>query len=210
MVYIFIDESGDLGFKARSSRWFVLAAVIVPDRRALELTVRKMLSHINKNRRRKLNEFHASSEKANTRTRVLKKLEAITEIKIACILINKQSLRPSLKKDAKYLYNFAVYTLVERILVSDVVNIGRAVSISIDRRDTGRHEKERLVNDILVLLSRYCEGAFSVDLNTSHEDKPLQSADFISWAIFRKYEYDDLVYYSIIKSKIIDESPLYP
>ena len=36
-----------------------------------------------------------------------------------------------------------------------------------------------------------------------------KAVDFISWAIFRKYEKDDLTFYNIIKSKIIDERSLF-
>jgi len=34
--------------------------------------------------------------------------------------------------------------------------------------------------------------------------------DFVSWAIFRKYEKGDFKFYEIIKNKIIDEKLLFP
>ncbi len=51
---------------------------------------------------------------------------------------------------------------------------------------------------------------FSIALHKSHENKSLQAVDFISWAIFRKYEKGDYEYYEMIKSKIIDERLLFP
>jgi hypothetical protein len=40
--------------------------------------------------------------------------------------------------------------------------------------------------------------------------EPLQAVDFISWAVFRKYEYKDESYYEIIRKKIVEENPLFP
>jgi len=42
------------------------------------------------------------------------------------------------------------------------------------------------------------------------EQKALQAADFVSWAIFRKYEYNDDNYYNLIRGKIVEENPLFP
>lgn len=51
---------------------------------------------------------------------------------------------------------------------------------------------------------------FAVELHSSHENKSLQAIDFISWAIFRKYEHGDYEFYEIIKNKITDERLLFP
>ncbi len=56
------------------------------------------------------------------------------------------------------------------------------------------------------MLQNYCSFA----INTPAEQKALQAADFVSWAIFRKYEYDDTAYYDIIEKKIVEERPLFP
>ncbi len=36
MTYIFLDESGDLGFSKKSSKWFLFTLVVVDDPRKLE------------------------------------------------------------------------------------------------------------------------------------------------------------------------------
>ena len=51
---------------------------------------------------------------------------------------------------------------------------------------------------------------FKMSLIASQEGKELQAVDFISWAIFRKYEKGDYEFYEIIKDKIIDEKLLFP
>jgi len=37
-----------------------------------------------------------------------------------------------------------------------------------------------------------------------------QAVDFVSWSIFRKYQYGNESYYNFIKQKIAEESPLFP
>jgi len=49
-----------------------------------------------------------------------------------------------------------------------------------------------------------------VVIKTPYEEKSLQAVDFVSWAIFRKYEYGDDSYYDLIKDKIMEENPLFP
>jgi len=51
---------------------------------------------------------------------------------------------------------------------------------------------------------------FTVELHSSHDNKSLQAVDFISWAIFRKYEKNDYEYYEKIKNKVVQESLLFP
>jgi len=50
-------------------------------------------------------------------------------------------------------------------------------------------------------------------LQIKHEDSKkdgcLQAVDFISWAIFRKYEHNDPKYYELIKNKITIEKVMF-
>lgn len=41
MIYLFLDESGDLGFSERSSRWFILTIVLTTNHRKIEKCVKK-------------------------------------------------------------------------------------------------------------------------------------------------------------------------
>ncbi len=50
---------------------------------------------------------------------------------------------------------------------------------------------------------------FNIKIKTPAEEKSLQAIDFVSWAIFRKYEYGDDFYYNLIKIRVIEENPLF-
>lgn len=49
-----------------------------------------------------------------------------------------------------------------------------------------------------------------INIKTPSEEKILQVVDFISWSIYRKYEFNDASYYELIKNKIFEENPLFP
>jgi hypothetical protein len=49
-----------------------------------------------------------------------------------------------------------------------------------------------------------------IQIKTPAEEKALQATDFVSWAIFRKYEYEDDTYYNIIKRLVVEENALFP
>jgi hypothetical protein len=54
-------------------------------------------------------------------------------------------------------------------------------------------------------LKRQVKNNYKVELGvlikTPTQEKALQAVDFISWAIFRKYEYGDDSYYNLFKNK---------
>ena len=66
MAYIFLDESGDLGFGKRSSKWFLFTIAIINEQRSLERIIKKVWRHLKKKHKR-LGELHASQEKDATR-----------------------------------------------------------------------------------------------------------------------------------------------
>lgn len=119
-----IDESGDEGFRigGGSSRWFVLAAVVL--RRSEELAQVKLIDEVRErlNRDRKPG-YHIPAKKP-LHFRDLKHEQrkftahriAQAEIRTVCVLIHKPDLTsPENFQGESRLYNYAVRLLVERI-----------------------------------------------------------------------------------------------
>ena len=74
MSYIFIDESGDLGTKKSSSKYFVMAGVKVYDDKKLErIIVKKRRS--SKKDIGYINEFKATNTPSDIKKDMLKKLK---------------------------------------------------------------------------------------------------------------------------------------
>ncbi len=208
MAYVFLDESGDLGFKKGSSKWFLFTIAIVADERALERAVKKVWRTLKKKHKR-LGELHAYGADEITRKRLLQKLSEIPDLKVQTIVLNKEKVYTNLQSQKNVLYNYTANILLDRLHKSDALSVQESIELYIDRKDTKKRLKENFVTYLCTEMSNRRDGVFKVELHASHENKSLQAVDFISWAIFRKYEHNDYQYYELIKDKIVDEKPLF-
>jgi hypothetical protein len=209
MVYIFLDESGDLGFKKSSSKWFIFTIAMVDDPRSLERVVKKIWSPLKK-KHKKLGELHAYRADDITRTRMLQKLNSVDDLKVLCVILNKKKVHIDLQNQKNYLYNYTANILLDRLHSSKAVKDEEQIQLFIDRKDTKKRLRENFVRYLTSQMSNRGRKHFTVNLHTSQENKSLQAVDFISWAIFRKYEKGDYEFYELIKSKITDERLLFP
>ena len=95
MTYIYFDESGDMGFKfekAGTSKQFLVAFLIVNEKRPISSLVRKVFSLLSPAiKRRNSGVLHAYYEKATTITKLLRGL-AQRDVKIASMRLYKRKV----------------------------------------------------------------------------------------------------------------------
>jgi len=209
MAYIFLDESGDLGFKPRSSKWFIFTIVLTNDHKKIEKVIKNIRKGLKK--KYKLKELHAYHADNTTKHRMLKKLSELDDLKVLCIILNKKKVYVDLQNQKNHLYNFTANILLDRLHNKNIIKIDEPVSLYIDKKDTNkfiRENFEKYLKDNLI--KRGNNGKIEIKIKASHTEKCLQAVDFVSWAIFRKYEKGDYEYYEDIKGKIIEESLLFP
>ena len=209
MAYIFLDESGDLGFKKSSSKWFIFTIAIISEPRSLERVVKKIWRPLKK-KHKKLGELHAYHADNITRIRMLQKLNELDDLKVLCVILNKKKVHVDLQNQKNYLYNYTANILLDRLHSSNAVKDNEQIHLFIDRKDTKKKLRDNFIRYLNSQMSNRGRKHFTVDLHTSHENKSLQAVDFMSWAIFRKYERGDYEFYEFIKSKITDERLLFP
>jgi len=209
MAHIFLDESGDLGFKKDSSRWFLFTVAIVQNPRALEKAVKKIWRPLKK-KYKKLGELHAYHADKTTRLRLLRKISELSDLKILSVVLNKQKVYVDLQNQKNYLYNYTANILLDRLSKHEHFLPNEPFYLVIDKKDNKKIIKENFLRYLSNSMVEKREGKFDIQLCSSHDHKSLQAVDFISWAIFRKYEKGDFEYYEIIKDKIIDERLLFP
>lgn len=209
MAHIFLDESGDLGFKPQSSKWFIFTIVLTNDHKKIEKTIKNIRKGLRK--KYKLKELHAYHADSTTKHRMLKKLSELDDLKVLCIILNKKKVYIDLQNQKNHLYNFTANILLDRLHNKNIIKIDEPISLYIDKKDTNkfiRENFEKYLKDNLV--KRRNNGKVEIRIKASHTEKCLQAVDFVSWAIFRKYESGDYEYYEDIKGKIIEESLLFP
>lgn len=209
MLYIFLDESGDLGFSEQSSHWFVLTVVLTNNHRRIEKCVKKIHRGLNK-KYKKIKELHAYHSDAITKKRALRLLLEVDDLQIYCIILNKKKVYIDLRNQKNYLYNYTANILLDRIHSKGIIKNNNKALIYIDQRETNKFLKKNFENYLSNNLAKRGNSNFEIKIKASHTEKCLQAVDFISWAIFRKYERGDYEYYEIIKNKIIGENLLFP
>ena len=123
MAYIYLDESGDLGFdfsKSGTSRHFLIALLLVINRRPVTSLVKKtFLSLPHAAKRNNSGILHAHHEKDITATRLLRAL-AQKSIRIAVIRLDKSKIL--IADNPNELYANMVTTLINRLYSDGVVD----------------------------------------------------------------------------------------
>lgn len=213
MAYIFLDESGDLGFnfkKKGTSKFFIVTFLFIAGpKKPIEKIVKKTHSELKKKIKRRVGILHAVSEKPITRRRLLKRL-AEKDCTMMAVYLNKQKVFTKLQDEKQVLYNYVTNILLDRIYTKKVVPIDKEVELIASRRETNKFLNENFKDYLNRQIKNSYKGTIKISIKTPAEEKSLQAVDFISWAIFRKHEKSDDSYYNIIKNKVIEESPLFP
>ena len=212
MSYIFLDESGDLGFdfsKHKTSKVFVVTCLLTVDKRPIEKIVKKIHSELQKKYKKRFGLLHAVKEKAITRQRLLRRLKE-EEISIMTIYLNKKKVYTKLRDEKQVLYNYVTNILLDRIYTRKLIPLAGTIELVASKRETNKFLNENFKNYLNTQIKNRHKVDIKITIKTPFEEKTLQAVDFVSWAIFRKYEYEDESYYNLIRSKVIEENPLFP
>ncbi|MBU1164697.1 DUF3800 domain-containing protein [Patescibacteria group bacterium] len=212
MAYIFLDESGDLGFnftKRKTSKFFIITCVFTNNKRAYEKTVKKTHAELKKKYKRKFGVLHCVKEKPITRQRLLRRLSE-KQCVIMTIYLNKRKVYTMLQDEKQVLYNYVTNILLDRIYSKKIIPLKGKTTLVASKRETNKFLNDNFKNYLNNQIKNKHQIELEVLIKSPSEEKTLQAVDFICWSIFRKYEYNDDSYYNIIKNKITEENPLFP
>mgnify|MGYP001615995040 FL=1 len=126
------------------------------------------------------------------------------------IYLNKLKVYTRLQDEKQILYNYVTNILLDRIITKKLVDKTKRIHLIASRRETNKFLNENFKNYLTNQARNNYRVDIKIEIKTPYEEKGLQAVDFISWAIFRKYEYGDDSYYNIIKEKIMEENSLFP
>jgi len=210
MAYIFLDESGDLGFKPTSSKWFIFTIVLTNNHRRIEKVVRKVKESIEKKRRRGVYELHAYNSPIRVKQKMFQLLSQEKDLKILCIILNKKKVHIDFKNQKNYLYNYTANVLLEELHSKKIIDTDEPINLYIDQKDTNKVIRNNFEKYLQDNFAKRGKNSVVIKIKPSHSERCLQAVDFVSWAIFRKYELGDYEHYEKIKDKIIEENILFP
>jgi len=214
MAYIFLDESGDLGFdfsKKKTSQYFVVTFLFAKDKRTLEKIVKKIFQGFDKLQfKHHSGVLHAFRETPKTRQKFLGMFHERKAADIITIYLNKKKVYTRLKDEKQVLYNYVTNILLDRVCEKKLIPIAEKITLIASRRETNKFLNENFCQYLKGQVKGNHELDIEIEIKSPAAEKCLQAADMISWSIFRKYEHDDEGYYQIIKENIVEENPLFP
>lgn len=214
-MYIFLDESGDLGFdfsREGTSHYFVVTLLTTNDflnKNLVEKSVEKTIKNKILVSRARSEKWRLELKGANTDIQV--KAYFITQLAKAkvefCIyttVLNKKKVSGELQMDKDSLYDYVASKLIERIPFKDAAETLR---LTVDRRK--KSGAIGAFNEYVASQIRFIKPShlpLEVFHVLSHQSKGIQAVDLFSWGIFRKYERGDCGWYDMFKHKIAFET----
>lgn len=212
MAYIFMDESGCLGFdftKPKTSDYFVITFLFSENKRALEKVVKKTFNAMpSKHRCGHPGVLHANKEQSRTRMYLFNILRERDDISVMVIRLNKRKVYTRLQDEKAVLYNYITNILLDRIITKNLVSKDDPIHLIASRRETNRFLNENFKG--YLLQQNHGKINLVIEVKSPAEEKGLQVVDFISWALFRRYEHGDESYFNLIRGLIVEDSPLFP
>lgn len=179
-LQICIDESGDTGFSNKSSKYFVLCALVINELDILRRLARDI--HRAKYKKKKGNILHAYAETDELKNKLIKKLEKLSVSCVSCVIEKNVS-------NQKDLYVYATEKIAKYFKGQDVE------IIIVAKRDTRKSYNQHI-------LDIYSMHNIKASFSDPAKDKSLQIVDFYSWSIFTHLEKGNSNYFEKLSENI--------
>ena len=200
MKYLFLDESGELGFKESSSKYFVITLLSCDEGEiySLRRIIKKVREKIIKKKINKLPELKGNNSNDKIRTEILERFMK-TKVEIFVTILEKSKVYEYLKDKKNKLYNY-----ISNLILNECSFDNPSVCLIVDKSKSNRSLREDFDNYIRKKLNEKNNlNKIIIKHENSQNEGCLQVLDFISWAIFRNYEHQDSRFMNIIKDKIV-------
>lgn len=200
--YLYIDESGDLGFTGKSTQYYVIAAIETNNPDQFSRMFKKIRRGMGK-KKRDIKEFKFSKTNPKTKLRILERIAEL-DILFSAVVLRKATVFQHLRERKQILHNYLTGYIVELVPFMG----SRDFEIVIDKflpKGTDRANFDRYLRDHVDYecwrLGLISPRSLNIKHKSSHSCSGLQVADFVAGAIFAKYERNDDSFYRVIKPK---------
>jgi len=202
MLYVFIDESGDLGFTKNSTKYYVIATVEARDLLELSRVAKRVRKTIGK-KKKNIPELKFSKSDDVIRRRFFDKLVK-ENITFSAIVLHKRMVYNYLRNKKEKLHNYLAGLLAESLCYE--YSNEREFSLIIDKFIM--NTEKRLEFDVYLghRLSNSYTGVNIPKIEITHEDSKvypgLQAVDFVAGSVFQYYERGNNEFYEKVKPKL--------
>ncbi|PKP56704.1 hypothetical protein CVT91_12390 [Candidatus Atribacteria bacterium HGW-Atribacteria-1] len=194
MYYLYLDESGDLGFdlvNKNSSKFFTVCILLIKSEenkkkiiKSLNRTLHKKLNPKNK-RNRIVQELKGTSTTIEVKKYFYKKIIDL-DFHIYSITLNKIRVYDNLVKNKSRVYNWIVRLLLDNVDFSEVKD---RIYLIIDKSKSKPQIvefNEYIYRQLMAKIDPKIP--LEIKHKSSCSDYGLNAVDLFSWGIFRKYE----------------------
>lgn len=212
-MFIYLDESGDLGFdwsKPRTSAYFVITLLVCESKEVTEQfksAVKKTLKNKILRKKGGKTEKELKGSKSNfSAKKYFHKLLPKDGWSLYSVCLNKKGVKDHLKsKQGKMrLYNFLSNFLLEKVSFPENLS---SLNFVIDRcknMDEIDEFNQYVENHLESVLPP--NALLQIDHATSHENTGLQAVDLFCWGIARKNTHGSDEWYDLFRRKIAFET----
>jgi hypothetical protein len=205
-MHIFIDESGDLGFSERSTKFLTIAYVTMDNSTYFRRSVRKVKARYGITRE---TELKGSETRADIKQDLLTRF-AVQDIGVHAITVKKVNVDAKFRKDVNILYNYMVGLSLVPVILQQPNDT--KVYVNIDRRTISTASGFKF-NEYLKYKIWYEGKRPDITLEIrhldSHEDYGIQGIDIICNSIYRKYSLRNYTLFNILKNKVKTDRRLF-
>ena len=99
--------------------------------------------------------------------------------------------------------------MLDRILAKNLLAIDDKITLIASQRERKKQKNDNFAAHILSNITSKHNIDLEIIIKTPSQIKALQAVDFISWAVFQKYENNNEIYYNLIKDIIVEEENLF-
>lgn len=208
-LYIFLDESGDLGFNSSGSNFYVLTSVSLQRPAQLNAVLDEFRYRcIERGFEQEF--FHCANERRRLRNEVFGLLGSQLEVQaIDSLIVEKRKTTPALGVDTRFYPEMLGHLLKYVLKRPDFSEASEFIIITDSPPIQKRREaiKKVVKTKLARMLPKGRQHHILHHQSRSHFC--LQVADYCGWAIFRKYENGDSAAYDLIRSSIRSEYEIF-
>ncbi|MFA5877709.1 MAG: DUF3800 domain-containing protein [Candidatus Paceibacterota bacterium] len=204
MLYLYLDESGDLGFDffgKRPSDHFTVTVLAVRGHD----NNRRLIKGTKKTRRKYLayqqrNELKGSKDSITVKECLFEQTKDVP-FNLYALTLNKKRVYGRLTKHKDKVYNYIARHVLQEIPLDEATT---RVMLIVDRsksKDEVKDFNQYMFDELRLMIKA------NVPLDIEHYESTanlgLQAVDMFSWGVFRKYEKKDVEWYNIFRSKVV-------
>ncbi|MDD3754466.1 MAG: DUF3800 domain-containing protein [Methanobacterium sp.] len=191
MNFIYLDESGNLGFSEKSTQYFVVAALCCNEMKTVDMCIKRVRNGLTK--KYKKNEMKFSNSSDTTRRRVLKCI-ARRDVSIAYLSLDKNWVDDHLRDKPQVIHKYMFGQLLTNIL--------HETSISRTKIIVDKFLDYKRIEEFDSYINKKISVRGDIEHVSSQSNNGIQAVDFVVGAVHRKYRNNDDIFHNIILDKI--------